>query len=74
MIIMTHNDATVVGKPRKRALDYISSPVAIPESVSQSINVPMALWMRSEKAGLISFSTWKDADTGSEDPSIRHRS
>ncbi len=49
MILVSHNNASIVGDPAKGALDCISSPVAIPESIILSIDVPMIAAMRGEQ-------------------------
>jgi hypothetical protein len=49
MILISDNNPSVVGDPGERALDCISSPVAIPESVVLSIHVSMILPMRRKK-------------------------
>lgn len=49
MILVSHNESSAVAQPREGALDYISSLVAIPESVVLSINVSMILPMRRKK-------------------------
>jgi hypothetical protein len=49
MILVSHNQSSEGSELCESALDYISSPVAIPESVVLSINVPMILSMRRKK-------------------------
>jgi len=49
MILISYNQSSVVSQPSKSALHYISSPVAIPESVVLSIDVSMILTMRRKK-------------------------
>jgi hypothetical protein len=49
MILVSHNQSSEGSEPCESALDYISSPVAIPESVVLSIHVPMILSMRRKK-------------------------
>ena len=49
MIFISHNESSVVSQPCEGALYYISSLVAIPESVVLSINVSMILTMRGKK-------------------------
>lgn len=49
MILVSDNDASIVGDPTEGALDCISSPVAIPQSVILSIDVPMVLSMGNKK-------------------------
>jgi len=49
MIFISDNNSPIIGDPAECALDYISSPVAIPESVVLSIDVPMILSMRNKK-------------------------
>jgi hypothetical protein len=50
MILVSHNDASVVRNPGEGSFDYISSPVAIPESIVLSIHVPVVLSVRNQKA------------------------
>jgi hypothetical protein len=50
MILISDNKPSIVSDPAESALDYISSPVSIPESVVLSINVPMILPMRRKKS------------------------
>jgi len=45
MILVSHNDPTVIGDPTESSLDDISSPVSIPEPVILSIHVPVVLSM-----------------------------
>ncbi len=49
MILISDNESSIVSDPAESALDYISSPVAIPESVVLSIDVSMILPMRRKK-------------------------
>jgi hypothetical protein len=49
MILISDNNASIVGYPAEGALDCISSPVAIPQSVILSIDVPMIAAMRREQ-------------------------
>jgi hypothetical protein len=49
MILVSHNDPAVIGDPTESALDCISSPVAIPEPVILSIDIPMVLSMWNKK-------------------------
>ncbi len=49
MILVSHNQSSEGSEPCESALDYISSPVAIPESVVLSIDVPMILPMRRKQ-------------------------
>jgi hypothetical protein len=49
MILVSDNNPSISGDPAERALDCISSPVAIPQSVILSIDVPMVLSMRDKK-------------------------
>jgi len=49
MILVSDNKPSVVSDPAESALDYISSLVAIPESVVLSIDVPVVLPVRRQK-------------------------
>ncbi len=49
MILISDNNPSVSGDPAEGALDCISSPVAIPESVVLSIDVSMILSMRRKE-------------------------
>lgn len=49
MILISDNNPPVGGDPAEGALDYISSPVAIPESIVLSIHVPVIASMRREQ-------------------------
>src|SRR5208283_4673903 len=49
MILVSHNNPPVVGDPADGALGYISSLVAIPESVFLSINAPVVFSMMDQK-------------------------
>ena len=49
MIFISDNNPSKVGNPAEGALDYISSPVAIPESVILSIDVAMVFSMGKKK-------------------------
>ena len=49
MILISDNNASIVGDPAESAFDCISSPVAIPQSVILSIDVPMVLSMWNKK-------------------------
>ena len=49
MILVSDNNPSGVGDPAERALDCISSPVAIPQSVILSIDVTMVLSMGNKK-------------------------
>jgi hypothetical protein len=49
MILISDNDTSIVGDPTESALDCISSPVAIPQSVILSIDIPMVLSMWNKK-------------------------
>jgi len=49
MIFISDNESAKASQPGEGALDYISSPVAIPESVVLSIHVSMILPMRRKK-------------------------
>jgi hypothetical protein len=49
MILVSHNQSSEASEPCESALDDISSPVAIPESVILSIDVSMILPMRGKK-------------------------
>ena len=49
MILISHNESSIVSQPSEGALDYISSPVAIPQSVILSIDVSMIFPMRSKE-------------------------
>jgi len=49
MILISDNESSKASQPGEGALDYKSSPVAIPESVVLSINVSMILPMRGKK-------------------------
>jgi hypothetical protein len=50
MIFISHDESPIIPQPGEGALDYISSPVAIPESIILSIDVAMILPMRRKKA------------------------
>ena len=50
MILVSHNNASIVGDPAKGALDCISSPVAIPESVILSIDISVIAAMGREQS------------------------
>lgn len=50
MILVSYNQSSEGTEPSEGSLDYISSPVAIPESVILSIDVSMILPMRRQKA------------------------
>jgi hypothetical protein len=50
MILISDNDAPVGRDPTEGSLYCISSPVAIPESVVLSVDVPMVLSVRNQKA------------------------
>lgn len=50
MILVSYNQSSEGTEPSEGSLDYISSPVAIPESVILSIDVAMILPMRRQKA------------------------
>ena len=49
MILVSDNKPSKVSDPAESALDYISSPVSIPESVILSIYIPVVLPMRNQK-------------------------
>ena len=49
MIFISHDQSSVVSQPCESALYYISSPVAIPESVVLSIDVSMILPVRRKE-------------------------
>ena len=49
MILISDNDTSIVRDPTESALDCISSPVAIPQSVILSIHVPMVLSVGNKK-------------------------
>ena len=49
MILVSDNKPSKVSDPTEGALDYISSPVSIPESVVLSINIPVVLPVRNQK-------------------------
>lgn len=49
MILISDNNASIVGDPAECPLDCISPPVAIPESVVLPIDVPMIAAMRREQ-------------------------
>lgn len=49
MILVSHNQSSESSEPCESALDYISSPVPIPESVILLIDVSMILSMRGKK-------------------------
>jgi hypothetical protein len=49
MILISHDNAPIVGNPAKGPLDCISSLVAIPQSVILSVDVAMVLSMRNKK-------------------------
>ena len=46
MIFISHNESAKVSQPSEGALNYISSPVAIPESIILSIDIAMILPVR----------------------------
>jgi hypothetical protein len=48
-MVVFHNEPSESAEPAESAFDYISSPVAIPESVILSVDVSMVLPMRREK-------------------------
>lgn len=50
MILVSDNNPSISGDPTERALDCISSPVAIPESVVLSIHISMIPAMRSQES------------------------
>lgn len=50
MILVSDNKPAIVSDPVESALDYISSPVAMPEPVILSIYVPIVLSMRNQKS------------------------
>jgi|SRR5271157_2044274 len=61
MMFVADNDPSIVGNPAERWLDCISSPVAIPESVLLSIDVPVVLAIRNQKVDTSlsqTFSSW----------------
>jgi len=49
MILVSDNDPAVIGDPTEGSLDDISSPVAIPETIILSIDVPVVLPMRCKE-------------------------
>jgi hypothetical protein len=49
MILISDNKPSIVSDPAESALDYISSPVSIPESVVLSIDIPVVFPVRSQK-------------------------
>ncbi len=49
MILISHHDSSIVRNPSESALDSISSPVSIPQSVILSIEVPMILPIRDQE-------------------------
>lgn len=49
MILISHNESTIVSQPGEGALDDISSLVSIPQSVVLSIDVSMILPMRRKQ-------------------------
>jgi len=49
MILISDNDASVVGDPTESSFDCISSPVPIPEAVILSIDIAMVFSMRNKK-------------------------
>lgn len=49
MILVSDNKSSIVSDPAESALDYISSLVAIPESVVLSIDIPVVFAMRRLK-------------------------
>ena len=49
MILVSDNEPSIVSDPAESALDYISSPVSIPESVVLSIDVSVVTPMRREQ-------------------------
>jgi hypothetical protein len=55
MIFISDNDAPIGRDPTEGSLDCISSPVAIPESVVLSVNIPVVPSVRSQKADPASF-------------------
>jgi len=58
MILVSDNKPAIVSDPAESALDYISSPVAIPESVILSIRIPVILPVRSQKVDASSSQTF----------------
>jgi len=50
MILVSDDKPSVVSDPAESALDYISSPVPIPESVVLSIDIPVVFPVRGQKA------------------------
>ncbi len=61
MMFISDNDPSIVGDPAEGLIDCISSPVAIPESVILSINVPVVLAIRNQKVDTSlsqTFSSW----------------
>lgn len=49
MMLISDNESPIVSQPGESSLNYISSPVAIPEPIVLSIDVSMILSMRGEK-------------------------
>jgi hypothetical protein len=49
MIFVSDNESSKASQPREGSLDYISSPIAIPESVVLAIHVSMILPIRRKK-------------------------
>lgn len=49
MILISHDQSSEASEPCESALDYISSPVGIPECVILSTDVSMILSMRQKK-------------------------
>ena len=50
MILISHNDTPIGRDPAEGALDCISFPVSIPESVVLSVDVPVVLSVRNQQA------------------------
>ena len=44
MMFISDNDPSVAGDPAERSLDCISAPVAIPEPVILSVDVPIVFF------------------------------
>ncbi len=58
---MSDNKSSMVSDPAESALDYISSPVSIPESVVLSVDISVVFPVRSQKVDASfsqTFSSW----------------
>lgn len=58
MILVSDHDSSIAGNPRERALDDISLPVLIPESVVLSVDIPMIPAMRNQEGDSPFFQTF----------------